>query len=213
MLSFICFLAHDASLQDPDITMQQKLMLAFFGKQDTTDELWLDQNFCGWRGIECTNLKITTVNLAGFAMSLQYDKLQYTFLPPTVRFLTLTWKDLKSRYDSRLLPRALESGNLDFTRLFGTFQFDTLPTHLVSLSMRKNDIRGPISVLRMPSSVRRINLESNPILNVIVCAEELPEGLEEVLFGKIRKGPMTKIKWVDGLKDKRIVVNASRVGF
>ena len=175
--------------------LQRKWMLNFFGGEEKYNEPIFERHICEWEGVECADSIVTTVNTTRVFITLH---LFIQFLPHTVRFLNIASQRVDVQLETRLLPRSLEAGNFDSTGLYGTVNLQTLPEKVVGLSFQSNRICGPIYVGFMPASIRRINFQCNPIRRVYVQNSHLPEGLEQVLFCRLKGGRHVSMLSLDG---------------
>ena len=105
-----------------------------------------------------------------------------SFLPNSVTCAHITYSKLTMEVQTRLLPAALVSLNLQNNRIYGTMDLSTLPRPLERLFAMENAITGVVCLKNLPPKLRFIDLSINSIRPTRVYFEKLPETLESIYF-------------------------------
>ena len=88
-----------------------------------------------------------------------------------------------------------------FCRLTGQAELQCLPSKMKEINLRANALTGKLNLLELPRSLEKIDVVRNFFSKVIVSSGMLPEEFIEMRCSNI------SIRWVNGKKDERIVLD------
>ena len=133
---------------------------------------------CEWPSVQCDAKEVVEKLLFDSPVGPHFA-LEWT--PHTVRSLTITYgcarKDFS--FHTRLLPKDLRFCMIHNCALSGEFEMRTLPENLVSISVRKNRLRGIVCLIDIPASLRRVDLRNN-IIDKLIWEVEAMNHLEYI---------------------------------
>ena len=155
---------------------------------------------CWWRGIQCTDGKVTTLvlNQSRFPIELDVD-----WLPPTLTKVKVRHIGMGQVFHTRRLPRGLTKCVIQAAHLRGSLDLQALPEKIEILDLAHNSMYGVLYVVEMPQTVKRICLTNNVIQKVFVNNACLPKCLGEIQVTSTRKP--VKIRSIgDGKVDARV---------
>ena len=157
------------------------------------------EDVCNWKGVECTDGLVTDIRWADGCIFLLRS---IEWIPSTVESIKLLNKGLNLPIQTRKLPRALRIARMPRCDISGDIHLETLPPLLQELYLRSNKLSGHVSLLKLPGTLRLLDLSMNNIDKVYVRNEALPESLDNVLFFHAHKNivfdTMGQTEKVDG---------------
>ena len=144
--------------------LKKSAMLLFF--ENISDPL-VDKNItedldaCQWSdGVHChVNGNIYSITFREY----RRGNFDITFLPPTLKHLSIENCEQNFPINTRLFPKSMETICLSSNSIFGSVELRTLPELLKSLNLMRNDISGPIHLTDLPDKLEYIWLNGNRI--------------------------------------------------
>ena len=102
------------------------------------------------------------------------------WFPPTMQRIHLFKQFAGVNIHTRRLPRELRYFRVHGCQIHGTIALQGLPVEVLEVHLRQNMLTGEVSLLRLPSKLRVIDLGKTNISKVIFDSDALPIGLREV---------------------------------
>ena len=121
---------------------------------------------CEWPGVQCNAQEVVEKLLFNIPLGSHFA---LEWAPHTVRSLTITLGSARKdfAFHTRLLPKELRFCMIHNCALSGEFEMRTLPENLVSISVRKNRLRGIVCLVDIPAALRTVDLRNNLIDKLI----------------------------------------------
>ena len=193
-ISTLILLCADGKVPDIDLLedYQKRLMQQFV--QNTGEAFIasiipdgnLSHDVCSqWSGVKCNAFQIAPRMFMYRIIGVEYSDaiagdFSISYLPSSVRIISIVRCNQHFSIDTRLLPRKLTHADFDENQIQGTLNLQRLPPRVVHFSIRNNFICGPIHLIDLPMGLHHLDLSENRIQQKRVYCRHLPFSLKYV---------------------------------
>ncbi|KNH03739.1 leucine-rich repeat protein [Perkinsela sp. CCAP 1560/4] len=156
------------------------------------------EDVCGWTGFVCEKGALISIQSFCIEMELEWD---LAWFPSSVEKINMSQTSMNTHLPTRSLPKNLLSCVLEGCRLIGRLEIRTLPSKVIRLCLQGNFIVGNICLTNLPPTMQELDLRSNKVENVYVCAENVPPLFHSSILEQ-RGGRQARVVWIGGRKTK-----------
>ena len=147
---------------------------------------------CTWEfspleGATCAKGVITQI----LVNSQRYPNLDPSYVPPTVKSLTMIGAGLSMELQTCVLPRSLINLDVQQNKICGSFDMTKLPEALENVQASMNRISGIVHLCSLPPAIKRINFMDNRIAADCVFVANIPPNIKFII---LRKNPLRALR-------------------
>ena len=178
--------------EDLPAKLKSRSLIEHFGDADDP---------CLWTGVQCSENGVSQLNWEDPGDKIVFQNLERfdpAWLPSALERAQLSGQYSTKVFEVRFLPPIIEHIEMDRCGLKGTVDTKALPRRLISFILSRNELHGKILLMKLPTSLQRVELHQNSFSSLTVDNDSIPENIVAWKFHG-QSVPL-KVKVVNGKK-------------